>query len=82
MIADSPTLIALVLGLGFIALAGFLYCIFRGWLDSHRGAADVVFDEIDLRTFRPWETSDQLAARRESNGKLSPPAPGEWGGAA
>jgi len=45
------------------------------------GNAWLVFDETDLRLYRPWETPSQQAERRSAHGDLLTPPPGEWGGA-
>jgi len=81
MVAASLLLVFLIIGAGLLALIVFFIALFQGFFDQPGQQAEIIFDEADLRLWRPWETPSQLADRRHRYGPLLSPTPGEWGGA-
>lgn len=81
MFPSSLAVIGVALLLGILALAAFAWAWRRGQFDALDRQARVIFDEVDLRLERPWETPGQRAEREAHYGSPIEPAPGEWGGA-
>lgn len=79
-----PSSLAVVLtgaALGALALLAFLWGWRRGQFSHLDRQARVIFEPGDCSVERPWETPEQRAERVLEYGPLTPPAPGEWGGA-
>jgi cbb3-type cytochrome oxidase maturation protein len=67
--------------LGVATLAGFAWAWSVGHFANLEEQAWAILDADDLRYERPWETPSQSQARAQAYGPLTPPPPGEWGGA-
>lgn len=80
MLAADLFLVSLVLGAGIIGLVIFFTAVFKGLFDNPQAQSEVIFDEMDLRFWRIWETPEQQAERREQHGDPLSAPPGEWGG--
>lgn len=77
----SAAILASGVVVGLSALAIFLLALRRGEFDDPGAAAMSLFDELDLRYERPWESAAQREERVLRHGPLIPAPPSAWGGA-
>ncbi len=52
-----------------------------GFLTNFDAQSRVIFDGLDVRLERPWESESLRRDREAEYGELIEPAAGEWGGA-
>lgn len=76
----SLTVVSLVAVTGIGALVAFSWAFFTGRLDDLDGQMSSIFDDVDLRFKRPWESEQQQQERAQAHGPLIDAPPGEWGG--
>lgn len=81
MLSGNILLVLLIIGGGLIGLAIFFVACLKGLFDDTQAQSTIIFNQVDLRIKRPWETAKQAQERRELFGELIEPKASEWGGA-
>ena len=82
MIPSSLPVIVATAALTLLAALVLAWGYWRGYFRDLDAQSRVIFEPKDFQLERPWETPVERLERETNYGKLVPPAPGEWGGAA
>ena len=82
MIPSSLIVIVATAALTLLGASALFWAWRKGHFDNLDAQSKIIFEPVDWRLERPWETPIQRLERETVHGDPVNAAPGEWGGAA
>lgn len=82
VIPSSLPVIIATAALTLLAAGVLAWGYWRGFFRNLDAQSRVIFEPVDFRLERPWETAVQRLERETTFGDPVAPQPGEWGGTA
>ncbi len=79
-----PSSVVVIVATALLTLGAALLLFWAwraGYFSNFDAQSRVIFDGLDVRLERPWESEASRREREVEYGELIEPAAGEWGGA-